>query len=570
MTTTRHLRALPFLLGLVGACQCGPTTPEFQPCKDGGVCSNGFVCCRDGTCRGVCPAPDGGASGGRAGGSSGGSSGGLGGGATGGAGGGELEGGGTAVAGGQGGGATGGGISGGATGGGVPIPDGGCTSNLEVSCLNGLDDDCDNQLDCADPDCDTRPCNDGLGCTMTDRCTNSICTGTITCNAPPSPCYAMNGSCQADGGCGYAFFDDAGCDDGNTCTTSDRCTSGACRGTPLPCTSPPTCFASPGTCNPMTGQCVYGVADAGEPCNDNNLCTSNDRCVDAGVCRGTPRCAFVENPCLVGVCDPTSGVCTSGTNVANGTACRQEGFAGFGCATVGTCMNGTCTGASPPEPCNDFNQCTVNDTCTTMGSCQGTMTTGVCDDGNSCTANDRCTNGSCAGTARTGTCDDNNPCTMGETCSNGTCQGGASVTAACDDANACTTNDQCMAGQCRGTPLAAMTQVGSNPAMRCCVNTFTGTLFPTDISTTAQHCGGCGIDCGGMFNFFGCVPTEGSFTCGAPPSGRCACTGTYAMPAPPAGMWTCQGGVWAPLAMASCLGGRLISASGTCPAYCAP
>lgn len=541
-------------LGLVASCQCGPTTTEPQPCKDGGVCSNGFVCCRDGTCRGVCPAPDGGGAGGRAGGL---------------AGGGLAQGGGSTAGGASGGQVAGGGALGGGSGGGAPIPDGGCTATLELSCLNGLDDDCDSLLDCADPDCDTRPCTDGLACTTTDRCTNSICTGTISCASAPSPCFAANGSCQLDGGCGYAFLDDAGCDDADRCTTNDRCSAGTCRGTTVSCTSPPTCFASPGTCNPQTGQCVYGLADAGTVCDDNDLCTSNDRCVDAGVCRGSPRCAFVENPCLSGVCDPTSGVCTAGTNVANGTACRQEGFAGFGCPTVGTCMNGTCTGSSPAVPCNDFNQCTVNDTCTPTGTCQGTMTTGACDDGNSCTTNDHCTNGSCAGTARTGTCDDNNPCTMNESCSNGTCQGGAMVGAVCDDGNDCTINDVCMAGQCRGTPLPAMTQVGPSPVTRCCINTFTGTMFPTDISATAQHCGGCGIDCGGMFNFFGCVPTAGAFTCGAPPSGRCACAGTAAMPAP-AGSWVCQSGVWVPQTAASCLGGNLVAASGTCPAYCAP
>jgi hypothetical protein len=41
--------------------------------------------------------------------------------------------------------------------------------------------------------------------------------------------------------------------------------------------------------------------------------------------------------------------------------------------------------------------------------------------------------------------------------------------------------------------------------------------------------------------------------------------------AAPAGSWVCSpAGVWTPQTVASCNGGRLITAAGTCPAYCAP
>lgn len=590
------LRTLAVTLVLGAMSRCTPPAPVFSPCRDGGVCSGGLVCCRDGTCRGLCPVPDGGSAGGRGGGratggglagggglaSAGGDAGGAAGGASsaggdaGGAAGGASSAGGDAggTAGGAaagGGGSTSGGAGGGSAAGGSATG-GGCAASSESNCADGLDEDCDGQRDCADADCNTRTCSDGNACTVADRCVGTTCVGTGTCTTPPAPtvCYGA-GSCLFDGGCGYAFRDDAGCDDSDACTTNDRCSAGACRGTAVGCSSPPTCFAGPGTCNPSTGLCSYPGADAGTLCNDNNLCTQGDRCVDAGVCLGFPRCSFVDNPCLTGVCNPTTGVCGTGTNVANGTACTYLGFAGFGCPVTGTCQNGTCTGSSPPIACNDFNACTLNDTCSATGTCAGTTTTGACDDGNPCTTNDTCATGSCVGTNRTGACNDNNPCTVNEVCSNGTCGGGAPAAGACDDSNACTINDTCSAGACQGTNLPAMTQVGSSPAIRCCPSTFMAGVFQaTDITSTPQHCGGCGIDCGGFLNFFGCVPTEGALTCGAPPSGRCACTGPSGMPAP-AGSWTCNAaGVWTPQTVMSCNGGRLITAAGACPAYCAP
>lgn len=444
---------------------------------------------------------------------------------------------------------------------------------VEFSCLDGVDDDCDTRIDCADADCDARVCNDGNTCTSMDRCANGTCGGTTTtCGAPPGTpsCYGP-GSCLGDGGCAFPFLADAGCDDGNACTTGDRCSGGTCQGTPRSCPAPGPCFGGAGACNPATGQCSFTAADAGTPCDDGNLCTHSDRCVDAGVCQGFPRCAFIANPCTTGVCDPTSGVCGTGTNRPNGTACTQEAFGGFGCPITGTCQNGSCMGTSPPVACNDFNVCTVNDTCTATGACMGTLATS-CDDSNPCTVNDTCSSGTCAGTPRTGTCNDNNPCTANDVCANSACTGTALTGGACDDANACTTNDVCQMGVCRGTNLPANTPIGPRPTDRCCVSPFGGGVaFATDISNSTSDCGGCGITCGGFLNFFGCVPTKGALTCGDPPSGRCACTGPFASPAPNSSGWTCNAqGLWVPSTTASCVGGQLISAAGACPAYCAP
>jgi hypothetical protein len=104
------------------------------------------------------------------------------------------------------------------------------------------------------------------GACMNDKCTNDAC-GSITCNTPPSVCYATSGSC-ANGSCTYPFANGTGCNDANPCTTNDMCSGGVCQGTPLVCDTPPASicldastlelYAASGSCN--VGTCVYTPA----------------------------------------------------------------------------------------------------------------------------------------------------------------------------------------------------------------------------------------------------------------------------------------------------------------------
>jgi cysteine-rich repeat protein len=90
-------------------------------------------------------------------------------------------------------------------------------------------------------ECDDGNEDDGDGCT---RCRVDPC---FRCAGQPSVCMPDDGTV---------------CDDGNPCTTADRCSSGMCTGTP----------------------------NDGVPCEDGDPCTRDDRC-EAGTCRGdaTPR-----------------------------------------------------------------------------------------------------------------------------------------------------------------------------------------------------------------------------------------------------------------------------------------
>jgi hypothetical protein len=104
--------------------------------------------------------------------------------------------------------------------------------------------------------CNNGPCANGV-------CTNDPC-ATISCNTPPSGCYKSGGVCT-NGSCSYPYDDGATCDDANACTTNDQCNSGACKGTPLACNTPPAnvcadpntlkVYSPSGTCSAAT--CSY-------------------------------------------------------------------------------------------------------------------------------------------------------------------------------------------------------------------------------------------------------------------------------------------------------------------------
>jgi oligosaccharide reducing-end xylanase len=99
------------------------------------------------------------------------------------------------------------------------LPSGGCQAS-ELSCVDGLDDDCDEAIDCADPDCS--------GDAACDVCGNGICgSGEDAC------------SCQADCGtpppaeneCADGFDED--CDGTTDCQDEDCVGSAECSCQPL-------------------------------------------------------------------------------------------------------------------------------------------------------------------------------------------------------------------------------------------------------------------------------------------------------------------------------------------------
>jgi hypothetical protein len=92
------------------------------------------------------------------------------------------------------------------------------------------------------------------------------------------------------GGC-QAQPDGRLCDDGNACTTSDKCKAGACVGTAKVCAGTgDQCKQS--FCDARTGSCLAASTE-GKPCNDGNSSTTGELCL-SGTCRvpvpGTASC----------------------------------------------------------------------------------------------------------------------------------------------------------------------------------------------------------------------------------------------------------------------------------------
>ena len=133
-------------------------------------------------------------------------------------------------------------------------------------------------------------CNDGNACTQTDTCQTGACTGAnpVVCTAQrPVP---RGGDVQSGDGSllePERARTGPSCNDGNACTQTDTCQTGTCAGgNPVVCTASDQCHVA-GTCNPMTGICYNPNAPNGTACNDSNVCTTADAC-QAGTCTGGP------------------------------------------------------------------------------------------------------------------------------------------------------------------------------------------------------------------------------------------------------------------------------------------
>lgn len=268
--------------------------------------------------------------------------------------------------------------------------DGGCVAPNEAGlCGDGLDNDNDTLVDCLDPDCPMgASCSDMNACTMSDVCgTDGGCVpgAGVTCNMPPNTqCYGAMGLCQPGSGtCDYTPNVDAGCDDGLGCTISDRCgATGTCTGTMKACDMPPgACFVAMGTCQEPAGNCTYDPRPAGTgTCSDGNNCTINDSCAGDGGCAGTPVTCTPPDQCRTNSgCDADGGCVFA---VAVGQACDA------GMATAGSCSDaGACvfapTNVFPFTPSN-FNEMQLPATsgaltfnCGTTTINTGNMTTAV-------------------------------------------------------------------------------------------------------------------------------------------------------------------------------------------------
>jgi hypothetical protein len=219
-----------------------------------------------------------------------------------------------------------------------------CMAATEVRCDDGLDNDGDARIDCQDPDCPVGArCEDANACSVMSACVadgGCAATQAVTCNQPPSVCYAMSGTCNPDGGsCSYLPVDGR-CDDGLVCTDNERCSNGTCGGGTRRSCAPPTnvCLGA-GVCTEPAGTCVYPPLATGT-CNDNDACTQLDKCDGDGGCVGIPV-----------TCVPPSQ-CHQPAGCLAATGCQFTARTGQAC-DAGFPTPGTCTATfscTPPSP----------------------------------------------------------------------------------------------------------------------------------------------------------------------------------------------------------------------------
>ena len=325
-------------------------------------------------------------------------------------------------------------------------------SEPTLESCNGLDDDCDGQVDedlcddqnsCTVDSCageagcehvalDEGECLDGDACTIGDHCEAGVCVGTTIDCDDQNPC--TENSCDGLGGCKTEPIVVV-CDDGDACTLGDLCQDGVCAGTDTqscddqnPCTDD-SCGAD---------GCVH-LPNA-LPCDDGNACSLGDSC-SAGACKATEALTCDDqNPCTDDACDAETGC----TTTANALPCDD----GNPCTLGDQCLDGSCAPGEEALTCDDQNPCT-DDSCGADG-CVHSPNALPCDDGNACSVGDSCAGGACKATASI-VCDDQNPCTH-DGCDVTQGCNTTDTAAPCDDGNPCTLGDTCVAGACGAGP----------------------------------------------------------------------------------------------------------------------
>lgn len=143
---------------------------------------------------------------------------------------------------------------------------------------------------------DGTPCNDSDSCTGHDSCTAGSCQGAFDL------CAACAG--QLPG---------AACNDGDPCAASTgtciQVASGLRCETPKKDCSSKSSVCALGVCDAATGECVAVDRPAGAACDDGNTCTDSDKCLtpegeDAPICQGTGVYVCADEAQTPDFCEP--------------------------------------------------------------------------------------------------------------------------------------------------------------------------------------------------------------------------------------------------------------------------
>ena len=371
---------------------------------------------------------------------------------------------------------------------------------------NGLDDDCDGEVDepsavegkyidlcddgneCTEDACmgeagceheamSAGECKDGDSCTVGDHCLAGECVGSPVQCDDSNPC--TDDSCDGLGGCSFEH-NEADCDDGDPCTVADECNGGLCAGVSIPCE----CM--------VDADC--GVLEDGDVCNGTLFCDVTafpHKCaVKVESIVTCPAPVGADAACLAAACDAVTGAC-SVVPASDGFACDD----GDACAIGELCQAGTCQGGVAAL-CNDQNPCT-DDSCDVDAGRVHVANEASCTDFDVCTVGDLCVAGECVPGSKL-PCDDDNPCTA-DLCDSGKGCLHAPAAGECDDGNACTVGDTCEGTKCVAPDILDCTDGNPCttdsclPQQGCLHELAEAPCDDGDVCTTGDHCtlGGC-------------------------------------------------------------------------------
>jgi len=310
-------------------------------------------------------------------------------------------------------------------------------------CGNGIDDNCDGQIDegcgvCPDPP--TRPCPGGPDvCSAgTQTCSGGVwsaCVGRVL--KSPEACNGKDDDC------------DGQIDEGTLCPTG-VCVRGVCL---------------PAACD-LESRCPGGYACL--PSGQSNTCQPRN-CAGGGPCPAGQVCNQAGDTCV----DPCADVsCGTGATCSGGTcfggACYTVGCPGAGdICHQGSCVPDPC--ANLPVPCADGAFCRD-------GDCVRACASVACPAGQRCDRDGFCVaDAPCAA-----------PCDVGKTCQNGTC-----VVDRCAG-KSCGLGQACRNGACVDQPCANVTcPSGTTCQDDQCI--ASGTAPPATVAKEVRtKSGGCG------------------------------------------------------------------------------
>lgn len=218
------------------------------------------------------------------------------------------------------------------------------------------DEECDSPDPCC-VNCQWKTCPD-VGCNSEGECVNGECEYRYTnCTHLNTQCTQY--SCTSSGCLGQNLIDTP-CDDGNPCTLDDRCSNGVCSGTPIVCDSVlDDCIE--GVCNPFTGQCE-------EILLNGTLCLGGEgTCINGECIRTRPP---IQDDCdpsnpISGI----DGICCFAGEQEEVADCASPDLYFPDCVNMSWCSSGTCVVELKPfgSPCQLTS--TITGSCTFEGSC---------------------------------------------------------------------------------------------------------------------------------------------------------------------------------------------------------